>query len=106
MITFRKNGEIMSDLPFIQKMSDGKYHLFCGVCHGSNPYVHEVGTTLMPLYSIACGNHCGTSGGDNEICGISDIPKIAKRDCGNEEKRVVNDICETLGLNLFYEYGS
>ena len=84
----------MNSLPYIERLSDGKYHLFCGVCHESIPYVQQLPISGMTLRSITCGNHCSPGGHDNQICGMSDIPELAVRDCGNGSKRAVLDVCE------------
>ena len=92
---------MMNNYPYIQKMSDGKYHLFCGVCHMSNPSVEYKDAGMMRISTIVCDNYCSPKGTKNQICGFGDIPKFAEMlpVPDDEKKQAVIDVCEILGID-------
>jgi len=87
--------------PYIKKASDGKYHLYCGVCGKSNPFVQELPAGMIKLYSIACKNKCSPTGNINQICNINDIKELAERDGQTQAEKVqmIRDVCDSLGLD-------
>lgn len=93
--------------PYIRKASDGKYHLYCGVCEKSNPFVQEIPAGMYKMYSIACQNGCSPTGKINQICTIRDIGSLAERDGQTQAERVqmIRDVCDSLGLDSIQLFG-
>ena len=93
--------------PYIRRARDGKYHLYCGVCGKSNPFLQEIPAGMCKMYSIACQNKCSPSGKINQICSINDIQVLAERDGQTQAEKVqmIQDVCASLGLDSMRLFG-
>lgn len=93
--------------PYIKKANDGKYHLYCGVCGKSNPFVQELSAGMLKFNSIACNNKCSPTGSINQICGINDIKALAERDGRTqaEKDQMIQDVCNSLELDSVRLFG-
>lgn len=93
--------------PYIRKANDGKYHLYCGVCGKSNPFVQEIPAGMYKMRSIACRNKCSPTGKIKQICTIEDIKLLAERDGQTQAERIqmIQDVCNSLGLDSMQYFG-